>query len=327
MKLDPKSAKVVSQWKHAAPLITCRYHPSGDTLFSSSEDFSLQRWDAATGQVTSWKAHESWVWGLACSPDGTQLVSAGGDHQLMLWDALADAPAAIARWEAHAGWVRAVEFSPQGQWIASAGDDRAVKVWTPAGKPVCRLEGHENHVYSLAFHPRENLLFSGDLLGKIHVWELPGGKRLHSLEAADLHTYNGGQGVHYGGIRGLAFSADGKQLVCCGLHKASNPLGAVNEPLAVVFDWQAEKLLQKYPAAGVRGIGWNAAWLADQYLLVAAGGSGGGHLLFWKLGEEKVAHTLKLPNTLRGMDLHPKTGLQLATAHHDRQLRITQLTG
>ena len=49
-----------------------------------------------------------------------------------------------------------------------------------------------------------------------------------------------------------------------------------------------------------------------------------GSLLFWKPDADKDYHRLALPNILRDMDLHPD-GLRVATAHHDRHVRITRL--
>ena len=53
-----------------------------------------------------------------------------------------------------------------------------------------------------------------------------------------------------------------------------------------------------------------------------SGGSTGGFLLFWKPDAEKDYFRFQLPNIARDMDLHPD-GLQVATAHHDRHVRIT----
>ena len=47
-------------------------------------------------------------------------------------------------------------------------------------------------------------------------------------------------------------------------------------------------------------------------------------LLFWKPEEEKAFFKFALPNLARDGDLHPD-GRQVATAHHDRHLRISRL--
>jgi WD40 repeat protein len=145
------------------------------------------------------------------------------------------------------------------------------------------------------------------------------------VEGKELHTYNGGQKVHYGGVRSIALSPDGKTLACSGLHKATNPLGAVNEPLVLLFEWGSLTKVRSLVAAGVRGIAWQVRWLSNGNLVGASGGSGGGFLVFWKPDQDKELHKLKMPNTARWLDLHPD-GLQLATVHHDGHVRISRMT-
>lgn len=325
MSLDPKQTHVLHEWKHAAPLIACKFDPKGRYVFSSAEDYSLQRFELPTGKLTTWPAHDSWVQDFAFLNDGETLVSAGCDDQIIFWSVTAEKPEPLKSVKAHAGWIRALAVSPDGQILATGGNDLLVKLWTPDGTLIRELPGHQKHVYSLRFHPSGEFLLSGDLQGQIHQWDVKTGELKRTFDAQDLYSYNKGQQVDYGGVRDLAFSPDGKSLAACGLHKASNPLGAVNEPLVVVFDWESQKKIRAHVADGVRGVAWRVVYLSDGSLAAGAGGSGGAHLLFWKPDSDKDYHKFKLKDTLRGMDLSPD-GLQLATAHHDRMLRISQMT-
>lgn len=325
MNLDPKQTHVTAEWKHKSPLITCRYDPKGRFVFSSAEDYTIQRWDLKTGTPTVWEAHDSWVRDFAFLNDGETLVSAGSDDQILFWSVTAEKPEPIQSVKAHEGWIRTIAVSPDGQLFATAGNDLLVKIWNSDGSLVRELPGHEKHIYSVRFHPGGEFLLSGDLGGQVHQWDLQSGKLVRTFDAKDLHTYNKGQQVDYGGVRDLAFSPDGKSLACCGLHKATNPLGAVNEPLLVVFDWNTGKKTRSHEAAGVRGVAWRVVYLSDGSLAAGSGGSGGGYLVFWKPDSDKEYHKLKLKQTLRGMDLSPD-GLQLATAHWDGYLRISQMT-
>lgn len=325
MKADPKQTHVSAQWKHTAPLIACRFDPQGRYVFTSAEDYSVQRWDLPTGKKTSWAAHESWVRDLVVLPDGETLVTAACDDRIIFWPATAAKPVPIREVVAHNGWVRTISVSPDGKLLATGGNDNLVKLWNAAdGTLVRELAGHDSNVYSTFFHPHGKMLLSGDLSGKVHAWEIETGKQAFTFDGKDLHTYNGGQRVHYGGVRSIALSPDGKRLACCGLHKATNPLGAVNEPLVLNFDWASQKLLKKHPAAGVRGVGWRVIYLADGSFVCASGGAGGGFLLFWNSDEEKPFHKLKLKDTARAMDMH-HDGIQLATVHYDRHVRISKM--
>ena len=322
---DPKKSHVASTWAHGAPLINCRFDPKGRYVFATAEDRAVVRWEVASGKKTEFRAHESWARGMAFSKNGETVVSTGYDDTLVWWPVAAEKPAPIRKVKAHDGWIRAAATSPDGKLLASAGNDRIVKLWSfDDGTPVREMKGHERDIYSLLFHPSGKFLLAGDLDGKVRQWDVSSGKLARTLEAKDLHTYHGGQQVHYGGVRSLSLSPDGKELACAGLHKGTNPLGAVNEPLVVRFDWASGKLTKKHPAPGVKGVAWRALFHPDGFLLGCSGGSGGGFLLFWKPGEEKPFHKVKLPDTARELDLHPD-GLRVATAHYDKKLRISRM--
>jgi len=325
MSLDTKQTHVLHEWKHGKPMVACRFDPLGRFLFSSSEDYTLQRWNVESGEKVGWEAHDSWVRDFAFSPDGEICISAGCDDRMIFWNTADETPAPVRTIVAHKGWVRALDVQQGTGLIASGGNDNLVKLWSADGEPVKELAGHTNNVYSVFFHPTEDVLLSGDLAGVVNQWEVSTGKLVRSFEAKDLHTYNKGQQVNYGGVRDISLSPDGKVLACTGLHKATNPLGAVNEPLVLLFDWAKGEKIRSQPADGVKGIGWRTKFLADGSEVCATGGSGGGYLVFFKPGEEKPFHKLKLKDTLRDMALHPD-GLRVATTHYDGHIRLCQLT-
>ena len=323
---DPAKTHVAVEWKYdASPLIACRFDPQGRYVFASAEDNTVQRWELASGNRTSLAGHESWVRALAFSKDGETLVTAGSDDTLTWWPVAAEQPTPLRSVKAHAGWIRALGVSPDGALLASAGNDLVVRLWNMAdGAPVREFAGHEKHVYSALFHSSGEFLLTGDLKGVVHQWEVASGKLVRSFDAKALHSYNGGQYVDFGGVRSLALSGDGKHLACSGLHNASNPLGAVHDPLVLRFDWESQTLVQSHIAADVKGIAWRSLFHRDGYLVAVSGGSTGGVILFFNAGQDKEYHRFALPSLARDLDLHPD-GLQLATAHYDRHLRISKM--
>jgi hypothetical protein len=95
--------------------------------------------------------------------------------------------------------------------------------------------------------------------------------------------------------------------------------------LVLLFNWETQKLEKQQVADGITGgVVWRLRWLGDGSLMGVSGGSSGGWLLFWKPDAEKDFHRFQLPNIARDMDLHPD-GLSVASAHHDRHVRITRL--
>jgi WD40 repeat protein len=325
--LDPKLANVVSQWTYVRPLNTCRFNPAGTFVFCGAEDANVERFNMADGARTNFTGgHDTWVQAIGFSKDGAQIYSGGCDGKLTWWDAAAKAPKPIRSIEAHKGWIRALDASPDGKLIATGGNDNRVKLWNAAdGKLIRELPGHARHVYSVAFHQQGKFLLSGDLVGVLNQWDVASGKLIRTFDAKPLHTYEGGQQVDYGGIRSIAISPDGKWLAAGGLYKGTNPLGAVNEPLVLLFNWETLKLEKQQITEGIPGGAISRLrWLGDGSLMGVCGGTTGGFLLFWKPDAEKAFHKFQLPALARDMDLHPD-GLRVATAHSDKQIRITRL--
>lgn len=325
---DPKSAWVESQWAHDRPLVACRFAPTGEAVFCGSEDAVVERFQLTDGAKSILSGgHSTWVNALAFSKDGAVVISGACDGKLTWWPVAGDAPQPIRSIAAHGtSWVRSLSVSPDGSLLASGGNDNIVRLWNVAdGSLVKELPGHTRHVYSVAFHPHGQSLFSGDLAGSIRQWDVATGTEQRAFDAKALYEYNGGQQVDFGGVRALAVSPDAKWLAAGGLYKASNPLGAVHEPLVLLFNLETGALERQQIAEGItQGVIWRLSWLSDGSLVGVSGGGSGGWLLFWKPDAEKDWHRFQLPNIARDMDVHPD-GIRIATAHHDRHVRITRL--
>ncbi|HEV7401943.1 MAG TPA: WD40 repeat domain-containing protein [Chthoniobacteraceae bacterium] len=325
MAAEPKLAHIAQELTAEAPLIACRFDPTGKYVFATSQNRSIYRWELAGGKRSALAGHDSWAFDLAVTADGQTLISAGGDDTLIWWPAAAEAPEPARKVKAHDGWIRCVGLSPDGQFVASGGNDRMVRLWNATdGAKVREFPAAERDIYALRFHPSGEWLLAGDLDGKIHQWEVATGKLVRSLDAAPLHSYNEGQQVHYGGVRALVFSPDAKTLVAGGLTKATNPLGNVQQPLVMRFDWESGKTTGNHTVEGATGERvWSLEYLAEGLFVGCLGGTKN-QLAFWKEGEEKPVHAFLLANSAHGMSLSADA-LLVATTHHDGKLRITKL--
>ena len=66
------------------------FSPDGSLLASSTDDYTIQLWEIATGQnIATFKGHTDRISSLTFSPDGKMLASGAGDKTIKLWDIIA----------------------------------------------------------------------------------------------------------------------------------------------------------------------------------------------------------------------------------------------
>jgi WD40 repeat protein len=325
-KPDPTQTRLAKEFKHASPLVACRFDPTGRFVFASAQDNTLQRWELETGTKTELAGHKSWVRALAFHAGEKLLFSGDYTGKVLVWPCDADTPTPRRTLEAHRGWVRAVAVSPDGRTLATCGNDHLVKLWSvDDGKLIRELAGHTSHVYHLAFHPGGKHLASVEHKGLVKHWDLEKGTAERDLDAKVLYKYDQTFRADIGGARCMAFHPEGVLLACGGITDVTNAFAGIGKPLVVLFDWQAgkQKLLLR-PKEAFQGTVWGVAFHPAGFL-AAVGGGNGGALWFFKPDQAPDFFTLKLPNNARDLDLHPD-GLRLAVPFFDGVVRVYEMT-
>ena len=121
------------------------------------------------------RGHTDLVNSVSFSPDGQLLVSAGRDHDVIVWD-VASGEIVHRFSEAHSGSVADARFSPDGRWIVTAGP-RSARLWNVAdGRDLMYLFGPKPLLTAVGFRPDSRTIVTREESGVVrrHVCELCG---------------------------------------------------------------------------------------------------------------------------------------------------------
>jgi WD40 repeat protein len=271
---------------------------------------------SAGGGPIQWQALPSGInpiYAVAISPDG-QYAAAGRANQVFLYHVpskrelgrLTD-PSLIEKGiyknpgVAELDLVQSLRFSPDGKYLATGGF-RTVKLWRrPEPTKKFDLAGLEAPPRSIAVSADGTLVAIGEEAGKIKIYDAKTGQVAKTLQG------------HTAAVTGVAFSADGKQLVSGSLDKSCR-----------LWDIAEQKELGAFE--GPAPI--NAVAIVADGKQVATGGADN-KLLLWNLPQPKVEGA-EAPKPLKEM-AHggPVTslvalagGAQVASGSADGQLRV-----
>ncbi|MGB3790268.1 MAG: WD40 repeat domain-containing protein, partial [Phormidesmis sp.] len=140
------------------------FHPQQPWLITTDIE-SIKLWDFDGKLIRAFKQH---AWSAVFTPDGRQIVAAGDDGQVGIWDV--ETGDRIQLWRADRQRLWNLTLSPDGQQIATAGEDGIVKLWTFAGESITQLRNHTGPARSVSFSPDGSQIASAGDDSSTRIW-------------------------------------------------------------------------------------------------------------------------------------------------------------
>jgi len=324
MKPNPAKLNVKKQISRPEILFGIARRPGSGEVFAGASSGDVIQLDTASDKPEAklHGGHDSYVSSVVWGRDS--IISGGFDGRMIWRDAkTGQATRAI---EAHSKWIRMVFATPDESKILSVADDMVCRVWdSTSGKLIRELKGHDertpNHfpsmLYAVTCSPDNQHVATADKVGNIFVWELSTGKRVASLQAPKMYTWDPKARIHsIGGIRSLAFSPDGVQLAAGGIGQIGNidHLGALAR--IEIFDWAKNERLHEFPGDTFKGLVERLQYSPSGEFLLAAGGDHSGFIKAINLGDGKIIKQEKAPAHIHDFVVSESFDTIYAAAHN-----------
>jgi WD40 repeat protein/serine/threonine protein kinase/tetratricopeptide (TPR) repeat protein len=190
--------------KGLSPVGALAFSPDGSRL-AGALGRNVTIWDPHNGRIIHTLEHSGKIFGLAYSPDGTQLATGSEKSDespvVRLWDPATGQAISELKCPAYGSPAVWVAFSPDGTRLAATCGDQVI-VWDPrTGREIpTSVRDPQHRLTAVAFSPDGTLLAAASDRDAVLIWDARDGRKLHTLEG------------HSGWMRDIAFSPDGTRL-------------------------------------------------------------------------------------------------------------------
>jgi WD40 repeat protein len=313
---------------------TLTWTPNSQAVLFSSDDMLLQYWDAHSGDIRTVSTHPGPLQGLACSPDGRQMITGQSDGAVYIWDLatgqrlqtllghtenlelvawspdgyqiMAVGGTSVTLWFAltgqllhrlkHSAQINAAAWSPDGRQILTGGRDSQAHLWyAVTGQRLRSFVGHSDWVRMVAWSPDSKLVLTGSGDKTARIWDTTTGDTLQVLIG------------HTDRLNPLTWSPDGCQVLTSSGDKTARVWN--------VATGQAQHVL-----AGHSNWVGMVAWHPDNRRILTA--SQDGTVRIWSPGQAQAVRILgEHTRTVQAVAWSPD-GQWIVTGSHDRTFRI-----
>ena len=154
---DADSFKPEREWTNGVTgrITALKFLPNGTKLAladgAPGQNGYLRLLDTTENKIAeSWRAHSDTIFDFDFSPDGAQLVTAGGDKLIKVWELASKKE--LARLEGHSAQVLGVAFNSNATQVVSGGVDKEIKVWDiKTREKIISLGSHSDRVTALVW--------------------------------------------------------------------------------------------------------------------------------------------------------------------------------
>ncbi len=159
---------------HTGQITALRFAAAGDLFYSASLDKTVRAFKPDGACVATWQTPSA-VHDFLLLEESQQLITAGADNVIRIWN-LADAAAApLAELTGHTGPVLCLATVPGEKEFLSGSEDGTIRKWNRAEGQQLATYSHQGSVQAVAIRADGARMASVGLDNKLKLWDAVGG--------------------------------------------------------------------------------------------------------------------------------------------------------